>query len=173
MNPSTNAPNPSGLVLTVGGKAGGASILSGVESFDKLRTAVLRQAQDNRRPGFIRSLRGGFSGHLQKKRPKLALQRLGSAAAEGGRQWAEEGGMLAGETGGRPVAHEALQAFAARVACSADLALCAGAGFTGKPLKALYRCLFLAEPILLPGSCMLLTGFLSAIAGKAARKWHD
>ena len=41
------APNQTGLVLTGGGKAGGASILSGVESFDKLRTTALRQAHDH------------------------------------------------------------------------------------------------------------------------------
>ena len=45
------SPNQSGLVLTGGGKAGGASILSGVEPFDKLRTTALRQAHDNRKPG--------------------------------------------------------------------------------------------------------------------------
>ena len=44
-NPAT--PNQSGLVLTGGGKVGGASTLSGAGPFDKLRTMALRQAQDH------------------------------------------------------------------------------------------------------------------------------
>ena len=48
---NAKAPNQLRLRIDVGGKAGGASILSRVASFDELRTTALRQAQDNRKPG--------------------------------------------------------------------------------------------------------------------------
>ena len=48
--------NQSGLVLTVGGNAGGASILCGVESFGKLRTAA-GPVELDRRAAFGNSFR--------------------------------------------------------------------------------------------------------------------
>ena len=103
------SPNQSGLVLTVGGKAGGASILSGVEPFDKLRTTASPVELDRRdafgtsfrRQPFVRSLRGECSGIYRGNDRRWVLKRWGSAEAEHGRQLAEEGGMLAGEAGGK------------------------------------------------------------------------